>query len=126
MSLGIGSHTGGARLDIFLDKFTESWPGIIAMDEVNGFRLARMSGKDVVVLVTEDTEPEIVGIRDVDQVVVTEEPVRSNGPTGLRFLIVSNEEWVIWKCGEDVGIELFLIHDDCCTEDWFHHFRSSE
>ena len=118
--MGFGSHTGGARLDIFLDKFTESWPGVIATDEVNGFHLTRMSGEDVVVFVMENTEPEVVGIGNVDKVVVTEESIRSNRPTGLRFLIVSNEKWVIRKCGEDVGIKLFLIHDDCRTEDWFH------
>ena len=79
-----------------------------------------MSRENVVVFISEDTEPEVVGVRDVDEIVVMEESVRSNRPMGLQFLIVSNEEWVIWKCGEDVGIELFLIHNNFCTEDWFH------
>ena len=65
MPLGFGSHTSCTRFTIFLDKFTESGPGIIAVDEVHCLILTGMSGEDVVVLVAENLEPEVIGIRDV-------------------------------------------------------------
>jgi hypothetical protein len=57
MSLGFGAHTSCTRFTILLDKITESGPGIVATDEVDGLVLTGMSGKDVVVLVAENTEP---------------------------------------------------------------------
>jgi hypothetical protein len=57
MSLGFGAHTSCTRFAILLDKFTESGPGIVAMDEVDGLVLTGMSRKDVIMLVTEITEP---------------------------------------------------------------------
>ena len=62
MPLGFGSHTSCTRFTIFLDKFTESRPGIIAADEVHCLILTGMSGKDVVMLVARNSEPEVVGI----------------------------------------------------------------
>ena len=118
MPLRFGSHTSGARFDVFLDKFTESRPGIVVMDEVNGFILSRVSRKDVVMLVAENTELEVVGVRNVDKVVMTEEAIRSNRPMGLRFFLVGDVKRVIGKCGQDIGIELFLVHDNCCMENW--------
>ena len=65
MPLGFGSHTNCTRFTIFLDKFIESGPGIIAADEVHCLILTRMSGEDVIVLVAENSEPEVIGIGDV-------------------------------------------------------------
>ena len=62
MPLGFGSDTSCTRFTIFLDKFAESGPGIIAVDEVHCLILSGMSGEDVVVLVVENLEPEVVGI----------------------------------------------------------------
>ena len=126
MPLGFGSHTSGARFNVFLDEFAESRPGIVATDEVNGLVLSRMSGKDVIVLVVENTEPEVIGVRNIDKVVMTEETIRSNGPAGLRFFLVGNVKRVVGKCGQDVDVELFLVHDNCCTENWSNQFRSTE
>ena len=69
MPLGFGSHTSCTRFTIFLDKFGESRPGIIVADEVHCLILTGMSGEDVVMLVAENSEPEVVGIRDIKRVV---------------------------------------------------------
>ena len=78
MTLGFGSHTSCTGFTIFLDKFTESRPGIIAADEVHCLILTGMSREDVVVLVAENSEPEVVGIRDVYETVMAEKSVRSD------------------------------------------------
>ena len=78
MPLGFGSHTNCTRFTIFLDKFMESGPGIIASDEVHCLILTGMSGEDVVVLVAENLEPEVIGIRDIYETIVVEKSVRSD------------------------------------------------
>ena len=69
MPLGFGSHTSCTRFTIFLDKFGESRPGIIVANEVHCLILTGMSREDVVVLVAENSEPEVVGIRDIKRIV---------------------------------------------------------
>ena len=78
MPLGFGSHTSCTRFTIFLDKFTESGPGIIAADEVHCLILTGMSGEDVVVLVAENSELEVVGIWDIYETIMAEKSVRSD------------------------------------------------
>ena len=78
MPLGFGSHTSCTRFTIFLDKFTEFRPGIIAADEVHCLILTRMSGEDVVMLVAENSEPEVIGIRDVYETIMVEKSIRSD------------------------------------------------
>ena len=78
MPLGFGSHTSCTSFTIFLDKFTESRPGIIAADEVHCLILTRMSGEDVVVLVAENSEPEVIGIGDVYETIMAEKSIGSD------------------------------------------------
>ena len=78
MPLGFGSHTSCTRFTIFLDKFAESGPGIIAANEVHCLILTGMSREDVVMLVAENLEPEVIGIRDVYEIVVAEKSIRSD------------------------------------------------
>ena len=78
MPLGFGSHTSCTRFIIFLDKFTESGPGIIAADEVHCLILTGMSREDVVVLVAENSELEVVGIWDIYETIMAEKSVRSD------------------------------------------------
>ena len=59
MPLGFGSHTSYTRFTIFLEKFMESRPGIIAADEVHCLILTGMSRENVVVLVVENSELEV-------------------------------------------------------------------
>ena len=78
MPLWFGSHTSCTRFTIFLDKFVESRPGIIAVDEVHCLILTGMSREDMVVLVAENSELEVIGIRDVYETIVAEKSVRSD------------------------------------------------
>ena len=78
MPLGFGLHTSCTRFTIFLDKFVESGPGIIAADEVHCLILTGMSGEDVVMLVVENSEPEVVGIGDVYETIMAEKSVGSD------------------------------------------------
>ena len=56
----------------------ESRPGIIAADEVHCLILTRMSREDVVVFVAENSEPEVIGIRDVYETIMAEKYIRSD------------------------------------------------
>ena len=78
MPLGFGSHTSCTRFTIFLDKFMESGPSIIAVDEVHCLFLTRMSGEDVVMLVAENLEPEVIGIGDVYETIMAEKSIGSD------------------------------------------------
>ena len=73
--MGFGSHTSCTRFTILLDKFTESRPGIIAADEIHCLILTRMSREDMVVLVVENSEPEVIGIGDVYETIMAEKSV---------------------------------------------------
>ena len=78
MPLGFGSHTSCTRFTIFLDKFMESGPGIIAADEVHCLILTRMSGEDVVMLVLENLELEVIGIGDIYETIMAEKSIGSD------------------------------------------------
>ena len=110
--LGLSLHTSCARLAIFLDKFAESGPGIVATDEVDGLILTRMSGEDMIMLVAEDSELEVISVRNINEVIMSEKTICSNGPSGLQIIKVGNIERVGGDCGEDVRVELLLIHND--------------
>ena len=73
--MGFGSHTSCTRFTILLDKFTESRPGIIVADEIHCLILTRMSREDMVVLVVENSEPEVIGIGDVYETIMAEKSV---------------------------------------------------
>ena len=78
MPLGFSLHTSCTRFTIFLDKFAESGPGIIAADEVHCLILTGMSGEDMVVLVTENLELEVIGIGDIYETIMVEKSVGSD------------------------------------------------
>ena len=78
MPLWFGLHTSCTRFTIFLDKFAESVPGIIAVNEVHCLILTRMSGEDVVMLVAENLEPEVVGVGDIYETIVAEKSIGSD------------------------------------------------
>ena len=75
---GVWLASSCTRFTIFLDKFTESRPGIIAVDEVHCLILTGMSGEGVVMLVAENSESEVIGIGDVYETIVAEKSVRSD------------------------------------------------
>ena len=77
-------------------------------------------------LVAEDLEPQVVRVGDVDEVIMTEESVRGNRPSGLRFCLVGEEKRVVRECGQDVRIKLFLVHNNGRTENRSHKICSTE
>ena len=99
MSLRFCSHTSSARLNIFLNKIMESGPSVVLMDKVNGFILAGMSGEDKVMFVMENTEPKVVSVGNINEAVMAEKSVSSNGPMGLRFFRLSLIQQIIRKSG---------------------------
>ena len=101
MPLGFSLHTSCTRFTIFLDKITESRPGIIVADEVHCLILTGMSREDVVMLVVENSELEVIGIGDVYETIM-EKSVGSDRPAELQFFEVGNVKRVIGKCGKDI------------------------
>ena len=99
MSLRFCSHTSSARLDVFLNKITESGPSVVTMDKVTGLILAGMSGEDMVMFVMENMEPEVVGIRNINEAIMAEKSISGNGPTGLWFFRLSLIQRIIGKSG---------------------------
>ena len=77
-------------------------------------------------LVAEDSEPQVIRVGDVDEVIMTEESVRGNGPSGLWVCLVGKEKRVVRECGQDVGIKLFLVHNNGRMENRSHKIRSME
>ena len=83
--LGFSMHTSSTGLAIFLDKFLESRSSVVPKDKACSFVLTRVSGENVIVLVSEYAESEIVRVGDVDTIMMSEEVVGANGP--IRFRI---------------------------------------
>ena len=59
------------------------------MDKVNGLILAGMSREDMVMFVTENTEPEVVSVGNINEAIMAEKSVCGNRPTGLWFFRLS-------------------------------------
>ena len=55
-------------------------------------------------LVAENSESEVVNVGDIDEIIMSEESIGCNRPSGLRFFLMRNEEGVVGKCGQDVGV----------------------
>ena len=91
-------------------------------DEVHCLILTRMSREDVVMLVAENSEPEVIGIGDIYETIVAEKSIGSDWPVGLQFFEVGNVKRIVGKCGKDIRDELFLI---MITIAWRTGFRSS-
>ena len=61
------------------------------MNEFNSLVLTRVSGEYVIMFASENTEPEIVIIGDVDEIVVSEVTIGSDGPVRFGIFLVSEE-----------------------------------
>jgi hypothetical protein len=61
---------------------SEVGPYIIWTDEVEGLVLSSMSSQDVIMIVLEDFEVEVISIRDVNPVVLTEKSAFIKCPVG--------------------------------------------
>ena len=63
------SYTSLAEL---FDESPKAGPNIFSAYKVNSFGLSEMSGKDMIMLVLKDTEPEIIGVRNPDTIIKSE------------------------------------------------------
>ena len=61
-----------------MTNFAESGPSIIVADEVHCLILTEMSREDVVMLVAENSELEVVGIRDIYETIMVEKSIGSD------------------------------------------------
>ena len=124
--LGFSAHTNSTRLAILLNKVAHTRPSILALDKTNSFILTGVSSKYVVMLMAEDLEMEVGGVGNVDMSIVEEITCIVNRPAGIQILQEGKVSGVGQKSGEDVGVELFCVHDDsgfqsggekfCCAE----------
>ena len=82
----------------------------------------------MVVLVAEDTESEVVGGRDVDSVVESEEPIRVLGPTRIHRSPseLIGCDWVRWQSRQNIAMELFDIYSGNGSEDRIEKISSTE
>lgn len=61
--------TSRARLAIVLDDVPNTGPGVVSVDELQSLVHSVITGKDVVVLVTEDAKSEVGTVGNVDPIV---------------------------------------------------------
>ena len=112
MTLGFSTHTSSTRLAILLNEVAHTRPSVLALDKTNSLILTGVSSEYVVVLMAEDLETEIRGVRNVDTSIVEEIACIVNQPAGIWILQEGKVNGVRWKSREDVRVELFCIHDD--------------
>ena len=60
---------------------------------------------------------EIIGIRDVDVVLVSRKSFRVGGPVGVGQTCELNRDWVSGLSGFNVGVKLLDVHDGDNSED---------
>jgi len=69
VALGLGSETRRASRAVFFDECSDFRPCEFSSDEFEGLVLAKVSCDRMIVLVLEDSESEIICVRDVDSVI---------------------------------------------------------
>ena len=112
MTLGFSAHTSSTRLAILLNEVMHTRPIILMLDKTNSLILTGVSSEYVVVLMMEDSETEVGGVGNVDTSIVEEITCIVNRLAGIRILQEGKVSGVGRKSREDVGVELFRIHDD--------------
>ena len=112
MTLGFSMHTSSTRLAILLNKVAHTRPSVLVLDKTNSLILTGVSSEYVVMLMAEDLETEVRGVGNVDTSIVEEITCIINRPAGIRILQEGKVSRVGRKSREDVGVELFCIHDD--------------
>ena len=70
--LGFNAHTSSTRLAIFFNKVAHTRPSVLALDKTNSLILTRVSSEYVVMLMVEDSETEVRGVRNIDMSIVEE------------------------------------------------------
>ena len=115
--LWLGLHTSGAGLAVVLNKGLEEWPSVVVSDMLKGLVLAKVSRERMVMFVEKNAESEIVGVGDVDLVLVLEESFVVGGPVGVRWVYEVVGDWVRGLGRFDVRVKLLNVHDGDGSED---------
>ena len=63
---GFGTCATSARLAIVKDECSEIGPGIFPVDKLEGLILSEVARKDVVMFVTEYSEPKVLSVWDIN------------------------------------------------------------
>ena len=105
-------HTSSTRLAVLLNEVAHTRPSVLMLDKTNSLILTRVSSEYVVMLMAEDSETEVGGVRNIDMFIVEEITCIINRPVGIRILQEEKVSGIGRKSREDVGVELFCIHDD--------------
>ena len=87
-------HTSGTGFAVILDKFSESGPSVVLENKSCCLVLTWVSSKNVIMLVLEYMESKVIGIRDVDMIMMLEEVIGVDGPVWLRIVLVSTVDGI--------------------------------
>ena len=103
--LRLGSHTGGAGLAaVVLNKGVEEQPSVVIMDELKGLVLAKVPRDQMVVFVEENMYLEVIGVRDIDAVLVSKKSFSVGGPVGVGLICDVDVDWIDGLSGFNVRV----------------------
>ena len=79
-----------------------------------------MSDKDMIVMILKYAEAQVGTVGNIYAGLMAEESIGINGPVGFRIGKAGLIKSVGRKGSDDIMIELLLIHDYGCVENWFN------
>ena len=92
------AFASGAGIAEVFDHSPEIRPDILAMDELNGFVLSKVTRQDVIVIVLNDFESEVRRIWYVDSIILVERSGLVDGPVrGFRNGEMCSRDGIIGK-----------------------------
>jgi hypothetical protein len=109
------TSTSRAGLTEVRNKRSEFLPGIVSLNEFQSLGAPKMAREQMVMSVSEDSESEVITVRDIDAIIeleetfVVERPVR-NRARG-EFVKDFGGERIITEGSSDVKPELCFIHN---------------
>ena len=83
MTRGLRTCATSAGSAVVEYECSEIGPGIFPADKLEGLILSEVARKDVVMFVTEYSEPKVLSFWDVDSFVVEQESLTANCPPGI-------------------------------------------
>ena len=128
MTRGFRMVTSSTGFDIVLHEGVNSGPSVLAADKFQSLVDAKVTRERVVMLIAEDSEPEVSIVRNVDAIVKPEETRVIDGPAGIKrgFGHLGRGHRVRGKSREDVGMEGGNVKSVDATEDRFNERGCAE
>ena len=97
------AFASGAGIAEVFDHSLEIRPDILAMDELNGFVLSKVTRQDVIMIILDDSESEVCRIWYIDSIALAEKSGLINGPVrGFRDREMCSGDGIIGKGIPDV------------------------